>query len=658
MKRLLALLPVAIMLLVACTAPQSFKAGFRHYEKRDFAAARPILERYKDDPKLGPAAHLLLANIRLTEQPDLAGYLALDRDLQRSDSLFRRLSAKNALRLQKRYALDTLSFAEARELTQRRLLALVRVRNTIPALDSLLEGLPAPLPALRAAFDDTRSGIIHAHLEDTDYDVLTAIVRRHLGAVRPEFYAQSRRISGRLWSAFEEKYGACQMDRFAADHPQSFVGRDCWREEVRDLICQNDLARMLDFHAKNRWTALESVLLNVIADRTADFTNDTLLNAEQQAHLLDLRRRNLALNRIRNTGSVADTAALLRQAQEYIAKYAPRYSAFRFMEETLQFFLEEKRYQGGIELLTTARPYFPDSLPSVQGCKTNFDYQLRVKPWIDGKLPILEAPFQNLALTPLDAINTPNGDEFNPVLSADGSTLYFGASGRRDNLAGQDVFVSRRQNGQWSAPELVAALSGEGNQYPLSMTADGRQMLLWVNGRLHISRNKTGVWGAPEPLALAGLPLTGKAVFSADGNRIALEGAFSAGNVLSPPDMDIFIVQREPNGEWGNPVALDASVNTEGQEGNPWLSADGNTLYYTSTGFPGLGKSDVFMSYRSGKKSLANDWVRAINLGKEINNTYGHRGFGAVSPDGKHAYFARYLRDGEKGDIWMVELPE
>lgn len=643
-------------LLAACTSPQSFKAGFKHYQNRDYPAAKTIFEQYRKDARHGPAAHYFLAKIQLSENLALDDYLALDRALANADSLFRQLPPKTARRQAKRYALDTADFAEIRELTQRRLLSFVRVRGTVSILDSLVEGLPQPLPQLQPAYDDTRVTIVNLHLDDEDYDTLTAIVRRHLAFVKPENYPKSRRLADRLWPAFEKKYPLCELDKFAADHPHSFAGQDCWREEVRQLLCKNDVAQMLDFHAKNRWTAMESVLLNAIADQTADFTKDARLAPAQQAHLLDLRRRNLALARIRNTGSVTDTAAILRQSQAYIAHYAPRYSAFRLMEEALQFFLEKKRYQSGIELLKSARPFFPDTLP--KGCPMNFDYQRRARPWIDGKLPILEKPFENLQKMPLDSVNTPEGDEFSPVLSADGTELYFGASGRRDNVSGQDVFASRWEKGQWAAPKLVDALSGEGNQVPLSLTADGRQMLLSVNGGLHISFRKTEVWGKPEPLQLSGIPLIGKGVFSPDGKMLALEGAFSTGGVVTPPDIDIFVAQREPNGQWGTPVALGADINTEGQEGNPYFADNGRTLYYTSTGFPGLGKSDVFMSYRKTEKNLANDWVRAINLGKEVNDTYAHRGIGAISPDGKTAYFAQYERDGDKGDIWMVTLPK
>lgn len=656
MKRHFAGLFLTALLLLSCNAPRAFRNAYQNLEKQDYTAAQSGFEPYRSDARYGPAARYFLAKIKLASNPGFDELVLLNQALPDIHADFEKLSPRVKKRQTTRFALDTAAFADTREQIQRRMIAHVRVRGTIAALDSLMEALPEPLPVLSGARDDTRADIVNAHLDDTDYDVITAIVQRYLAFVKPENYGKSRRLNDRLWTAFTDKYPLCQLDKYAADHRQSFVARDCWRKEVRELLCRNHLSELLDFHAANRWTAFESVLLNAIADQTADFTRDSGLRPDQKAQLLDLRRRNLVLARIRNAGSVADTAVMLRQTQEYIARYAPRYSAFRLMEEMLQHLLEKKQYDRAIDLMKEARPFFPDTLP--RGCATNFDYQWRVKPWIDGKLPILEKPAENLQKMPLDPVNTPEGDEFSPVLSADGATLYFGAAGRSDNIAGQDVFVSRLRAGRWSAPEPVAALSGEGNQYPLSLSADGRQILLMVNGRLHSSQSGSSGWSAPAPLPLSGLALAGKGVFSPDGNMIALEGAFSAGGVLTPPDMDIFIMQREADGHWSAPIALGADINTEGQEGNPLFGSDGRTLYFTSTGFPGLGQSDVFVTYRKKDKNLANDWLRAINMGKEINDTYAHRGFGGLSPDGKTAYYALYARDGGSGDIWMVQLPK
>lgn len=655
MHRLAAIFPLFVFLLAGCNSSRSFKAGFQWYEKRNYPAAAEVFKNHLGHPRLAPAARYFLTRIALTGTPGLPEYLALDEKMWEADSLFRRLRPRDMRRYMQRYKLDTSALADLHERVQRELVAHVRVRGTLPALDSLLDGLRRPLPALQSAIDETRSDIAAAHLDSDDYDVLSAISRRHLAFVKPAFYAKSRRLPDRLWQTFQEKYSLCEIERFATDHRRSFVALDCWREQIRPVLCEQNLGKMLDFHAENRWTAFESILLNAISDASERFAGSPeLRDSIHIRHLRDLFVRNSTLNRLRNPGLPADTTLLLRQGTDYIVRYAPRYSAFRLMEEMLQFFLEKKLYGSGIQLLSTVRPFFPDSLPAF--CTTNFDYQLRVRPWIDAKLPILQKPFENLSKTPAPGINTPEGDEFSPVLSADGALLFFGASGRSGNLSGEDVFVSRRRDGQWSAPEPVNELSGAGNQYPLSLTADGRQMLLSVNGALSISRFVQKQWSTPVPLPISGIPVIGKGVFSADGTMIVLEGAYSAGDVLNGPDMDIFVVFRDASGQWGRPLALGADINTEDQEGNPFLSADGQTLFYTSAGYPGLGKSDVFVSRHTGAH-WANDWTRALNLGKEVNDTWPHAGIGALAADGLTAYFAQKQNGSERRDIWLMTLP-
>lgn len=655
MIRYAAVIALVFFLTTGCRVRRNFSSGFRLFENREYAAAAEKFGTCLQNPAYAPAARYFLSRIAVSNASALQTFLAADEDLTAADSLFRLLKPRAMQRFRQRYELDTTSFALLRERIQRQLVARVRVAGTLAALDSLLYGLRRPLPALLPAISETRSDIVDSRLDSEDYDVLTIIAKRHLAFVKPAFYPLSRRLPERLWQSFQDKYSLCEVDKFAADHPWAFAGRDCWLDEVRPVLCRRNLAEMLDFHAKNPWTAFESVLLNAISDASAGFSDTSgLRDSAQVRHLRDLAKRASVLSRMRAQGVTVDTARLLGDGLDYISRYAPRYSAFRLMEDMLQYFLERKLYPGGIALLSASRPFFPDTLPGY--CKMNFDYQLRVKPWIDAKLPILEQPFENLERMPLDAVNTPRGDEFSPVLSSDGATLYFGASGRPDNLSGADVFVSRREAGAWSAPEPVAALSGAGDQYPLSLTADGRNMLLSVNGVLSVAVRADSGWRMPAPLPLSGIPVIGKGVFSADGSMIALEGSYSAGDVLNGPDMDIFLVFRDSSGRWGRPMALGASINTEDQEGAPFLTADGRTLYYTSAGYPGLGKSDVFVSYRTGTH-WANGWTRARNLGKEVNDTRLHSGFSALSADGATAYFAQKQPDSEKRDIWLQTLP-
>ncbi|MBK8965700.1 MAG: PD40 domain-containing protein [Lewinellaceae bacterium] len=646
---LILLAGLLVGLFAACSP--SFRKAHKAYQQQEIQKARSGFEYFLQHPKYAAAAHFFLGKIDLTETRDLPGLLAIDQSLAQADSLFAQLPARKARRQTRRYQLDSTTIRDLRLQTQRWAIVGTRVRRTLPALDSLLEGLPDPLPELQPEVDDTRRDIVNAHLETSDYDTMTAILRRHVEYVLPDNYDQTRRMHDALWPAFIQKYTPCEIDRFARDHPNSFAGRDCWLAKIQPLLCTGSLAQLLGFHAENRWTAIEIVLLNHIADK-AETADTTALNENQRQHLRDLQRRNLLRRQLQNQPGQLDTLAVKEQALEYIVRFAPRYSAFRLMEECLQFFLNGENYSSAIDLLERARPAFPDTLPA--HCQSNFDFQRRVKPWIDGKLPILRGMPKNMSRQKLDILNSPEGNEFSPVVSANGLEIFFAATGRRDNRAGADVFTTRRDslNGRWSAPVLVPELSGFGQQVPLSITADSRQLLLLWNRRLYLSRRSgpAAPWSTPEPLPVEGIAVMGKGQLSADGNTLVLEGAYSAGSAAQAPDLDIFVSLRDPaTGAWSRPAALGADINTDGEEASPFLSPDGRTLYYTSTGYPGLGSSDIFVTRRT--KDDWTHWSRPVNLGKEINDTLPHRGFTSISPDGRRAWLS------VDGDLWELVLP-
>jgi outer membrane protein OmpA-like peptidoglycan-associated protein/tetratricopeptide (TPR) repeat protein len=98
---------------------------------------------------------------------------------------------------------------------------------------------------------------------------------------------------------------------------------------------------------------------------------------------------------------------------------------------------------------------------------------------------------------------------------------------------------------------------------------------------------------------------------------------------------DLYYCKRATvNGAWEAPVNMGPIINTEGNELFPTLYKD-STLYFSSTGHPGLGGLDVFQVALSDLKPLH----APINLGSPINSSVDD--FGLIrSEDGKHGYFS------------------
>ena len=122
---------------------------------------------------------------------------------------------------------------------------------------------------------------------------------------------------------------------------------------------------------------------------------------------------------------------------------------------------------------------------------------------------------------------------------------------------------------------------------------------------------------------------------------------------------DIFVVDVNDDGTLGQPENLGPSINTEGQESFPFIDTSGN-LFFSSTGFPGLGGLDVFKSEELDQKVGAgsNRNFPIENVGKPVNSVSDDFGYyeNLVT---KRVYFSSN-REGGKGsdDIYTFEVPE
>jgi len=77
---------------------------------------------------------------------------------------------------------------------------------------------------------------------------------------------------------------------------------------------------------------------------------------------------------------------------------------------------------------------------------------------------------------------------------------------------------------------------------------------------------------------------------------------------------DLYVVDVNEDGTYGNPVNLGSTINTEGRENFPFVSNNG-TLYFSSDGHLGLGGLDIFYA------NVESETPQVLNLGKTINSS-------------------------------------
>lgn len=153
----------------------------------------------------------------------------------------------------------------------------------------------------------------------------------------------------------------------------------------------------------------------------------------------------------------------------------------------------------------------------------------------------------------------------------------------------------------------------------------------------HAEKDQNG-WQVTGPVSFSSQEYSNAhPTLTADGNTMY----FSSDRPGSIGTGDIYVVQRDENGEWGEPENLGPEINTEGEEAFPFIHPDG-TLYFASNGHIGLGGFDIFKA----KKQSDGSWD-VKNLGPPINSAYDD--FAFITDMQKNSGFFSSNRPGGKG---------
>lgn len=216
---------------------------------------------------------------------------------------------------------------------------------------------------------------------------------------------------------------------------------------------------------------------------------------------------------------------------------------------------------------------------------------VKMTPDIDELPPVLHSD-EWMQPVPLgSAINTAGGED-SPFVMPDGNTLYFfftpnvtvpAEEQLLDSVTG--IYVSKKQNGIWGSAERVVlqnasklALDGaEFVQGNVMWFASAREGYTGVN--LFTSEYVNGRWTNWQYVGdkLMKDYQVGEMHITADGHEFYFHSARAGGK----GQLDIWVT-RKVGDEWQEPVNVEA-VNTGENEGWPFISQDGNELWFLRT---------------------------------------------------------------------------
>lgn len=272
-------------------------------------------------------------------------------------------------------------------------------------------------------------------------------------------------------------------------------------------------------------------------------------------------------------------------------------------------------------------------------------------------------------------------DEYFPMISPDNELMFY--TRKVNRTAKGDIITDMREEFTWSSRKDVNSLFDSGNplSYPFndgtfdsygasSLSVDNKEMIICackderVRGQIYRNCDlyvtyyeRTGQGGNDyvwTELKNLGSNINtqdgweGQPSLSADGNTLY----FAAHRPTTQND-DIFYSERLGDGSWG-PAKPFTEVNTPGKDKSPFFHQDSETFYFVSSVSQerkGVGGTDIFYM----RKDEKGQWTKPKNIGYPINTNEDEIGL-FVSVDGQQAYFSTYQRGN--WDIYSFELYE
>jgi len=241
------------------------------------------------------------------------------------------------------------------------------------------------------------------------------------------------------------------------------------------------------------------------------------------------------------------------------------------------------------------------------------------------------------------------------AFSPDGSVVLWAVM---DSQYRGRLFEMKYENEKWSKPSSPAFADTTSDDYSPSFSPDGKTLFFSSRRKApagypegsgnriwSVTKTPDG-WGIPEPID------TTVSKSQEFGHSATQNGTLYFASTPGGPNLNLYSAAFT-NGGYRQPVLLPTSINSDGYEDGPYIAPDESYLIFESGREGADGSLDLFIVF----KNNDGQWGTPLNMGPKINTEHYER-FARVSPDGKFLFFAsdRNKAPGKIGyDMYWID---
>jgi outer membrane protein OmpA-like peptidoglycan-associated protein len=675
-----------LVFLIGC----SFPRGVRKVKEGDYVKAEKLFERSKKHKTYGVGARYYLERLKINKKKNTITWIDISETMTGLEDEIDYLSGKRIKKL-RRYDAGKAKIIQARENLQGRIKERMTTAATIPELEYLEEhdtkwpfgaldtirqtvvnktidpaqevygddhwkGFPPNLPTekdIQANPDRSCLGLAKPEFKSISYEDATTIAENYQHAILPQNYPAFWKVRRQLWSLFQQHHSYCEMEQFKTDYPNHTKSKDCWYDQAADTLCMGQIRPLLAFHRNNPFTGLDLSICFQL-ECLSNFTNQVSeLSTSEREQLSDIHmiielQANM-LGCIENFDSTKIIPEVARLAKRF--KY--HQAVYDLAQVTVDHFTTKANYELALNAVNTLQPLFPDTIACVEKTSFSTDRQAYFNTM---RNLIIRAAIERREPQPVSVWNTEEHDEYGLVSWGETFEVFFA---QKDGNNGSVNIMTSVWNGkQWTKPEVVPELYISRDVVPVSMSGNGRMMLLKSGGKLWKSlRHETHLpWTKPQQIPNSS-KFAGDAWISPDESSLLLSYYVSPTNPLFEPATNIAVATVNSRGGYDAAVPLNEIINREETfEATPTMALGGRLLFFTSDRDQNAGQMDIFSA------SLRNpmDWEsiqEPKNLGVPINTLFSESGITYFSDYSNYAFFHRKTPCTGNLDIYTITPP-